>query len=306
MSAKVDVLGCGCVAVDDLLMVDAYPPVDARVPVRRWERHCGGLTATALVAAVRLGSRCRYVGVVGRDELSEFALAALRREGIDVTHVRRSARARPVHAVIVVSEKSGTRNIFFQRDPSPVDGTSRSLRRLIQDTRVLFVDDVDVESSLAAARIARKAGIPVVADCENGVSPRCGELLKEVGHLILSLDVARRLVGAVPPSKLLGGLWSKNREVVVVTDGAKGCWYLEGAKKGRICHQRAFRVKAVDTTGCGDVFHGAYASALARGAGLVERLRFASAVAALKATRRGGQQGVPDRNAVERFLEGRP
>ena len=98
MGESLDVLGLGFAAVDELLYVAAYPAADAKTQVRRWERHCGGLTATALVAAARLGARCAYAGAVGEDELSQFVLACLRQEGIDVAHVRRRADAQPVHA----------------------------------------------------------------------------------------------------------------------------------------------------------------------------------------------------------------
>jgi len=89
--------------------------------------------------------------------------------------------------------------------------------------------------------------------------------------------------------------------VVVVTCGADGCWYLEpGSATPR--HQPAFTVKVVDTTGCGDVFHGAYATGLARGMPVAERIRFAAAAAALKATQTGGQAGIPSLAEVQSFL----
>jgi sulfofructose kinase len=91
----IDVLGLGAVAVDDLIYVEAYPPADSKARVLRQERHCGGLAATALVAAARLGARCAYAGVMGRDELSTFALACMEREGIDVSAVERKPSAGP-------------------------------------------------------------------------------------------------------------------------------------------------------------------------------------------------------------------
>ena len=86
-----DVLGFGSVAVDDLIYVESYPPADAKAPVLRTQRQCGGLTATALVAAARLGSSCAYAGVLGDDELSLFTIERMRQEGIDLTHTRRLA-----------------------------------------------------------------------------------------------------------------------------------------------------------------------------------------------------------------------
>src|SRR5436190_18584562 len=107
-----DILGLGCVAVDDLIYVEAFPPPDAKTAVLRAERQCGGLTATALVAGARLGSKCAYAGVLGTDELSAFAIDRMRHEGIDLSHLLHRAESRPVHSFIVVDETRQTRNVF--------------------------------------------------------------------------------------------------------------------------------------------------------------------------------------------------
>ena len=113
MNPAFDILGLGCVAVDDILYVADYPPADAKAQVLRRRRESGGLTGTALVAAARLGARCAFAGVLGNDDLSQFAADSLRREGIDLAHLTRRAGARPIHSTIVVDERTQTRNIFF-------------------------------------------------------------------------------------------------------------------------------------------------------------------------------------------------
>ena len=117
---------------------------------------------------------------------------------------------------------------------------------------------------LRAAKIARCAGIPVVADLESDADPLFPALLAEIDHLILSRDFAARLTGCGEPAAATAALWTPQREVVAVTCGAAGCWYLSRENPGRPQHQPALAVEAVDTTGCGDVFHGAYAAALLR------------------------------------------
>jgi len=121
--------------------------------------------------------------------------------------------------------------------------------------------------------------------------------------LILSADFACELTGSMSPSAAASALWREDRSVVVITWGEAGCWSIE-APNTPARHFPVFKVKTVDTTGCGDVFHGAYAAALARGHALEERLRFAAAAAALKATQRGGQAGIPSLAAVKRLLKG--
>jgi sulfofructose kinase len=298
---KIDVLGLGAVAVDDLIFVEVYPPPDAKARVVRRERHCGGLTATALVAAARLGGRCAYAGVLGHDSLSEFVVHCLEAEGIDVSRAPRTASAGPVYSNIVIDQRRGTRNIFY--DLSQAFGASiRTPVDLIRSCRVLFVDHIGVPGMVRAARLARAAGIPVVADLEIAEHGQFRELLGLADHLIVSQAMAAKLTGAAAPAQSVRRLARADRQIAVVTCGQQGCWYLaQGWATPK--HQPAFKVRAVDTTGCGDVFHGAYAFALARGMELPDRIRFAAATAALKATRPGGQAGIPTLKAVQRFLK---
>ena len=136
----IDVLGLGCVAVDDLVYVDSYPPPDAKVPVSRTERQCGGLTATALVAAARLGAQCAYAGVTGTDELSSFALNAMAAEGVVLDHSQRLPEARVVHSFIVVDSTQRTRTIFANLNGAIGAGPTWPDPEVIRNARVLFVD----------------------------------------------------------------------------------------------------------------------------------------------------------------------
>lgn len=300
---KWDILGLGCAAVDDLVYVASYPAPDAKMPILRRERHCGGLTATALVAASRLSARCAFAGALGLDELSSFILERFRQENIDISPTVLREDAHPVHAIIVVDESHHTRNIFYNLDG--VIGTDPLLPApdVIQSAAVLFVDHIGIDGAIRAAAIARKADIPVVADLENDQSPRFAELLALVDHLVISWDFARTISGASKPAAAVETLVSESRKAIVITCGADGCWYSNGLPGDHPRHQPAFKIKVVDTTGCGDVFHGAYAAALAKGVPLEERIRFAAAAAAMKATQRGGQAGIPIRSAVDHFLK---
>ena len=87
---------------------------------------------------------------------------------------------------------------------------------------------------------------------------------------------------------------------VAVTDGPNGVSWLED---GALRHMPAFAVKAIDTLGAGDAFHGAFTLALAEGRDLTDALRFASAAAALKCTQFGGAAGAPRRAEVDEFLK---
>ncbi len=294
-----DVLGLGAVALDHLLYVASYPPPDTKVTVLRDEQQCGGLTATALVAAARLGARCAYAGQLGEDTDSHFVCEAMRREGIDLSWVKRDPCAGPVRSTIVVGAQPPTRNVFtchplrFGAHPAWPPET------VIRQTRVLLVDHLGVEGMVRAARIARAAGVAVVSDVER-ILPGVEPLLEVVDHVIAGWQFAAAFSGAPDPSAAVRALWNASRKAVVVTLGAEGCVFTTDGSA--VQHFPAFSVVVVDTTGCGDVFHGAYCAALARGETIPACIRIASAAAALKATRPGAQAGAPSRAQLDAFL----
>ena len=302
LPAGIDVLGFGAVAVDDLYYLDGFPRPDEKVLVAASERQAGGLAGTALVAAARLGCRAAYAGTLGEDELSRYILEGLRAEGVSTEWTVHRRGARPYRSAVIVDMKTNSRTVLSCTDG--VLGADPALpeESLILASKALLVDHSGMQGMLRAARIARRAGIPVVGDFERRYAAPFDELLALTDHLVLPAEFACQLTGAREGRAAAEALWDSSRAAVVVTVGAEGCWYLSSEQSGRARHQPAFRVNTVDTTGCGDVFHGAYAAGLARGLGLAERVRLATAAAAIKATRTGGQKGIPTRAEVEAFL----
>jgi sugar/nucleoside kinase (ribokinase family) len=140
----------------------------------------------------------------------------------------------------------------------------------------------------------------VVADVEAEVESAS---LKQVQHLVLPMAFARQLTGEMEPAAIVTALWNDRRATVVVTDGADGMWFRDAAR-AECQYQPSFEVPVVDTTGCGDVFHGAYAVALARGWDALERVRFAAAAGAICATGRGGRGHLPTQDEIVRLLTG--
>ena len=300
-----DVLGFGIVTVDDFLIVESYPSPDAKTPVLEQTRQGGGLTGTALVAASRLGAKCAYGGVLGEDELSEWTLSELEHEGIDCASVIREPDASLIHAIIVVDRTNHTRNIFFSEAGVEFRPSSRIDETLVSQAKVLLVDHGEIESALHAVVLARKLGIPTVADIERNKHSQTSELIAQIDHLILSMGFACEYTGTDSPAKAVESLHkSTRRSCTAVTAGKEGCWYISEEKEDYIQHQSAFEVDVVDTTGCGDVFHGAYAAGIAWDWDVSRCIRFAAATAAIKATKAGGRAGIPDRATVCQFLRG--
>ena len=294
-----DVLGFGVVAVDDIVYVDAYPPSDSKAPVVAEKRDGGGLAGTALVAAARLGARTAYGGILGDDDLSRFTLAEFEREGVDCSLVVRQPGARPVHSIIIVDRSNGHRTILYSgvMTPPPLQDVAQA----IAQSRVLFVDSTIAAWALDALRLAHEHGVAVVADLERRPGQVVSDLGAAVDHLILGSAFASQMTGKSEPADMVRSLRTPAHAACVVTTGGDGCWYATRASD-EIRHLPAFKVQAVDTTGCGDVFHGAYAASIARGEPIERALTVATATAGLKATRPGGRNGIPDRAEVEQFL----
>jgi ribokinase len=292
-------------AVDDLLFLDEFPKPDSKQGILGWERHAGGNTGTALVAASRLGRACAYAGTLGSDELSRFVLDGLSAERVSIQHLVHRDGAPPFHSTILVDTRAKTRTILFNAAGVIGASPTEPSEEVIRSAGVLLVDHVGLEGMTRAARIARRAGIPVVADLERQAGAWFRDLLAAVDHLILPHEFARSLSEGTDGPSVVRALWADDRASVVVTCGAEGAWYLTSEEPGRVFHQPAFRVEVVDTNGCGDVFHGAYAAGLSEGMAAAERVRFAAGVAACKATRPGGQKGIPSRVEADKFLQER-
>ncbi len=298
---RFDVLGLGCAAVDDLIYVPSFPPADTKVRIARSQRRFGGLTGAALVTAARLGARCAYAGCLGPDEYSEQVARNFGQEGVELSHAPRLPEATVVHSTIIVGQATGSRNIFYEYPGLIGAHPSLPTEKVIRDSRVLFIDHLGMKGNLRAARAARTTGVAVVADFEDETDPLFPEVLALVDHLILSEEFACRITQKTTAAQAASALWRTDRVAVIVTSGAIGCWSVSAETAPEAQHHPAFVVQAADTTGCGDVFHGAYAAVLARGDSLEKRIRFAAAAAALKAR----QGEIPYRAAVEELLRHR-
>lgn len=301
----IDILGLGCIAIDDVLCVKAYPQPDTKVRIQHRFRQCGGITATALIAAARLGCRSAYAGNLGQSDLTREALAHLQSYGVNIDHVRIQGEGNPAYTTIIVDQTNHTRTIFSDLNRSIGATTDHPSESVFLSARVLLVDHFGIEGMTRATQIARQANIPVVADLERCEWPGFAELLAMIDHPILSLRLAREHTDLTTPEQIIDKLWHDDRQIVVITDGENGCWY-RSIENERIHHFPAFQVDVVDTTGCGDVFHGAYCAALLQdNLKVEERIRFATAAAGIKATRQGGPPAAPSLEEVKHFLNSR-
>lgn len=276
----------GLNAVDRVLHVDAYPPRGGKVVVNRVEVLPGGQSATAMAACRALGmERVRYAGKVGDDDFGRIQLESLDRAGVDRAWVLVEPGVPSQWADIVVDGLTGERTIFWQRSerldfrPGELDDDQ------VLCAPVLLLDGYDGENALRLARRARERGILVVTDLDR-VLPSTPELLGFVDVCIGSREFPRELTGEADLERALAGMARRCPGVVGATLGPEGVAVRAG---GRLHVVPACPVRAVDTTGAGDAFHGALVFGLARAWPLGRTLRFANAAAALNCTATGAR-----------------
>jgi sulfofructose kinase len=297
-------VGLACL---DFLALAKQAPVGGTAPMRRLLIQGGGLTGTAAVAMARLGATVRLLTRVGDDDVGRQVIEGLRLEGVNPLGSRVVAGAATPCSVVMVDPDAGDRTIYYfagaglDRDKSAPDVD------FVRSSKALVVDAFWPEAALAAAAAARDAGVPVVADFAPGADVE--ELAGLVDAFIvpeswaLAHGQASATADAAPTvasfERTLRLLHSYGARIAVVTAGERGCWYSADGKGG---HCPAFDVEVVDSTGAGDVFHGAFAYALARGWPVGRCVEFAAAVAALKCRQLGGRTGIPSLGEAMDFL----
>ncbi len=296
---KFQVVGVGQASLDLLGRVAQYPPVDQKTELEEILIQGGGPTATALVALTRLGVATAFCGRVGDDEHGRRIRRELEAEGVDCRGLCVEAGATSQFAFIVVEQRTGRRNIFWTR------GSVRPLKPadldldLITSCRILHLDGLHLDASLEAAATARRYGVVTVLD-GGTLRPGVERLLPLIDHPVVSERFARQLdprshQAALQQLLAYGGL------AATITCGIQGAYTLTRA--GDYFHTPAFPVTAVDTTGCGDVFHGGYVYGLLQGWPVRQVVRFAAACAALKARALGGRTAIPTLDEVAALLE---
>jgi sugar/nucleoside kinase (ribokinase family) len=293
-----DVLGIGQNALDRVCELRGGVDVGDKRALPACRDLPGGQVATAVLTCARLGLRCAYAGRVGDDAAATAALAPLRQAGIDLAGVATVAGAPTQTAMILVDPDSGERTILWHRSAALRVEVGDLDRARIESARALLLDAGDPEASAWAAGVARNAGIPVILDADQR-TPELAPLLSRVDFPLVSTGFAEFSSGNGCVRETLRMLLDCGARLAAVTLGNRG---VVAASGGDVVEVPAFAVDAKDTTGAGDVFHGAFAWALLAGWSAVDVLDAACAAAAMNCRAPGAQGGIPGRSELASFL----
>jgi sulfofructose kinase len=287
--SRLDIIGIGQVCVDYLGRVRYYPDVEGRVELEEVTIRSGGPTATALLVLARFGINVAIVGKVGNDYFGEMAIQDLKKEGIDTSFLIKEKGKRTQVSFIPVEKESGRRTVFWSRGTITPIRPGDIKKKLIAQSRAIHFDELFVEAVVEAAQIANKSGILVSMDAgnyEDGIE----ELKGKVDLFIASESFMKEYSGEENPSKGINKLKEFGAKVTTVTLGSKGSVTIYNNELIKI---PAYPVRAIDTTGAGDVFHGAFLYGWLNGWDIRQTLRFASAAAAMNCLSLGAHGGIP-------------
>ncbi len=294
-----DVLGIGCNSIDFLCLLNGPPVEDEKNEVPRIEMQGGGNVGTALAAVSRLGGKAGYYWVVGDDEYKQRILAEFSEYAVDTRFVKVREGKNPI-AMILINRRTSTRTIFYTKKDIVVLTPGELEESILKTGTVLLIDFYHPQTSLAVSRIAKRNKIPVVVDAEK-VASCSGEIMDNSDYVISSKSFAQEFCGGhefTEDRNLLEKFAQKIRSpFVCVTLGKNGVLAFERKEK-RVFAQRPFPVEVVDTTGAGDVFHGAFSFFIAKGYSVREAVAYSAACAALKCRELGGRKGIPFINEV--------
>lgn len=312
-----DCVGFGMNSVDCLSILDPYPNLDEKVEVIESSIQGGGPVPTAIATLAKLGSKVAYIGKIGDDPEGEFVKAELEKEGVNADYLIKDKESKTAKAFIWVDKNTGKRTVAL--DKTNLNHTKPSDLDFLDSisTRFLHIDAREPEVDIFLSRWAKRLGAKVSLDV-GSLRLSVESLFPFVDHLIVSKRFACGFTKLSDPFSACRELMKKGFETVVVTIGEDGC--ICGSPRGfttsgsarefnmsggedKIFHSPGFPVKVVDTTGAGDVFHGAFIYGLLEKWDLKKTARFACACAAIKCRKLGGRAGIPNLAEAMNFIK---
>jgi sulfofructose kinase len=296
-SPKVDLVGVGLNATDTVIHLDDFPVSGSKVEYRAEGVMPGGQVASTVIACQTWGLSTRYVGKLGDDDAARLHAGEFARTGVEAQLIRVAGLASPQSLILV--DRHGERTVLCRSDERLVLRPEELDRDWILNARALHVDGHDTAAATVAAKWARAANIPVIADLDD-TYPGVDELIANIDYLIVSRDFPGRLMGEDDLKTALKKMWGRyGCRLTAATLGSDGVLAFDGKQ---FCYRSAYRVPVVDTTGAGDIFHAGFIYGLLQGWRLERQLDFSCAAAAMNCMANGARGGISSVEAIEDLM----
>ena len=292
------IVAIGISVVDHIMLIDGFKKNEGTFHCENYIIEGGGMAATALCAASKLGAETRLFSRIGDDPNGQFIIDALEHFGVDTSGVVKVKGGKSTVSFVLIDIKTGEKQFYSERvkkaytDPLELDVS------LLEGARALLVDGHWIEAAVKGAQWANNNGIPVVADFKR-MYDGLEKLFPFIDYFIIPLFFAREITGKQKPEAILKALASIQPGLPVITMGSEGGIY---QVHDEIRRYRSFPVACVDSTGAGDAFHGAFCYYLSCGLSLEKCLELASAAGALNCRSIGGRAGLPSCQELSGFL----
>ena len=299
MPEKFDLVGVGLNATDTLLIVPRFPAYGGKETVEDEILSVGGQVTSAVAACQGLGLKTKYVGTVGDDQRGDLQLASLRQAGVNVDDVLVRQGVPTQSAYIIVDRLTGERTVFLLRDERLRLRPEELQPEWIVGARLLHIDGHDTQAVEKAARLAKDHGIPVTVDVDT-IYDGFDKVMPHVDYLIGSSNFPEQWTRERDPFEALTRIQKEfGMKVAAMTLGSHGAL---ARFEGRFYYSPAFVVDCVDTTGAGDVFHGAFCYGVLQEWPLERVLEFANAMAALNCKALGARGGLGSLADAQRIV----
>lgn len=293
------ILGIGGTAYDMLSMIDRIPTWEEIEYIDSYDVQQGGMVATALVAASRLGAEAEFIGGLGDDPQGDFMVKNFKKNGVSCDRVKIFPGKSSAFTIVLIQKNTGKRTFIHNKGIQLQPNLTEASIDLSETSHIIF-DGFFFDTAMRIAAEARKLGIESATDISpRNRNPLLLDFLALIDYPILAELLVKPYTGLADPLEAGKKVFSKTNKALIITCSERGVYIIT---KDGTDHIPAFPVEAVDTTGAGDVFHGAFAFARYSGYDLKQSVLLSSAVSAVKCTKIGGQSGIPTYDEVKKFL----
>ena len=292
------IVGVGYSCVDKICTVEDFPVEDSSTHIISKVTQGGGAVATALVAISRLGVNCAFIGNIGNDKISDEVIQLFEADGVSTEYMIKREDCHGLESYVMVNPANGSRTKFPERDYNPPIAWDSRLENTIRKARILHLDGTHYENALNAAKIAKSHGVLVSLDgcsMQKDNEKNCA-LASMADILIMNSKYPLRVSGKDSYEEALFEMSTWGPRIVGCTLGEDGSRFVIDGKVRSFPSHKAQKV--VDTTGCGDVFHGAFLTSYLSGMDLEHCIRFASITVSIKCNMPGGRAGIPNKEQV--------